>query len=83
MPSRIESFQFTSGGVQLGGQFYRSDRPGRRPTCIFIHGIPGSEKNLDIAGALVRRGLARRGLEPTVEVGATEAVTPLPASERI
>lgn len=41
-----------SQGSKLLGGFYRGAGVGPRPTAILLHGVPGVEKNLDIAYAL-------------------------------
>lgn len=43
---------FDSHGHKLLGGFYRAAGETPRPTVILLHGIPGVEKNLDIAYAL-------------------------------
>lgn len=48
-------FRFPSAGVHLVGEFYAGGE-GMLPTAMFIHGLPGHEKNRDIAQALQSRG---------------------------
>ncbi len=48
--------RFSSAGADLAGQIYLGAGDGPRPTCIFLHGMPGIEKNLDVAEALSERG---------------------------
>ncbi|MBI4770011.1 MAG: alpha/beta fold hydrolase [Chloroflexi bacterium] len=43
---------FHSGGCRLLGGFYRAGGAAPRPTALLLHGVPGVEKNLDIAYAL-------------------------------
>src|SRR5574342_92496 len=39
-------------GSKILGALYRGTGEGARPTAILIHGLPGVEKNLDIAYGL-------------------------------
>lgn len=48
----LEDVVFESQGSRLLGGFYRGAGSGLRPTAILLHGVPGVEKNLDIAYAL-------------------------------
>ena len=43
-------------GMKLLGGLYRGAGRGPRPTAILLHGVPGVEKNLDIAYALRDKG---------------------------
>lgn len=52
----VEAFVFPSQGDVLVGTFYAAGGNVPRPTCIFTHGLPGAEKNYDIAYALRDRG---------------------------
>ena len=45
-----------SQGSKLLGGFYRAKGRGPRPTAVLLHGVPGVEKNLDIAYELRDRG---------------------------
>jgi pimeloyl-ACP methyl ester carboxylesterase len=45
-----------SNGCKLVGGLYRGAGVGPRPTAILLHGLPGIEKNLDIAYALREAG---------------------------
>ena len=45
----VESIQFMSGDARLIGVLYAAADSGPRPTAILLHGMPGSEKNVDIA----------------------------------
>lgn len=47
---------FVSHGSALNGQIYLADGAGPHPTVILLHGLPGYEKNLDIAQAIRRAG---------------------------
>jgi acetyl esterase/lipase len=48
----LEEVVFHSHGSKLLGGFYRGAGVGPRPTAILLHGVPGVEKNLDIAYTL-------------------------------
>lgn len=48
----LDDVVFRSQGARLLGGFYRAAGSGPRPTAILLHGVPGVEKNLDIAYAL-------------------------------
>ena len=54
-PSTIE-LSFDSAGASLNGHFYLANGAGPHPTVILLHGLPGNEKNLDIAQAARRAG---------------------------
>ena len=45
-----------SQGSKLLGGFYRAEGSGPRPTAILLHGVPGVEKNLDVAYELRDKG---------------------------
>jgi pimeloyl-ACP methyl ester carboxylesterase len=55
-PARSEVLHIPSGGVQINGLAYVAAGPGPHPTAILAHGLPGNEKNLDLAQALRRGG---------------------------
>jgi pimeloyl-ACP methyl ester carboxylesterase len=55
-PARMEVLHIPSGGVQLNGLAYLASGAGAHPTFIFFHGLPGNEKNLDLAQAVRRAG---------------------------
>jgi pimeloyl-ACP methyl ester carboxylesterase len=55
-PARSEVLHIPSGGVQINGLAYLAAGPGAHPTVILLHGLPGNEKNLDLAQALRRGG---------------------------
>jgi pimeloyl-ACP methyl ester carboxylesterase len=55
-PARSEVLHIPSGGVQINGLAYVAAGPGAHPTVILLHGLPGNEKNLDLAQALRRGG---------------------------
>ncbi len=50
--SGLEGVVITSAGSKLLGALYRAAGAGPHPTALVLHGIPGLEKNTDIAYAL-------------------------------
>jgi uncharacterized protein len=54
-PTTIE-LSFESAGKTLNGHIYIADGAGPHPTVVLLHGLPGNEKNLDIAQAARRAG---------------------------
>jgi pimeloyl-ACP methyl ester carboxylesterase len=55
-PARMEVIHIPSGGVEINGVVYVASGPGVHPTFVFFHGLPGNEKNLDLAQAVRRAG---------------------------
>jgi uncharacterized protein len=55
-PARMEVLHIPSGGVKINGVAYLASGAGAHPTFVFFHGLPGNEKNLDIAQAVRRDG---------------------------
>ena len=55
-PARMEVLHIPSGNVQINGVAYLAAGPGLHPTIIICHGLPGNEKNLDLAQAIRRAG---------------------------
>ena len=55
-PARMEVLHIPSGGVALNGVAYLASGPGPHPTLVIMHGLPGNEKNLDLAQAVRRAG---------------------------
>lgn len=55
-PARMEVLHIPSGGVRINGVAYLAAGAGVHPTFVFFHGLPGNEKNLDIAQAVRRDG---------------------------
>ena len=51
-PAGLDGVVFASQGCLLLGGFYRAAGSGPRPTAILCHGVPGVEKNLDLAYGL-------------------------------
>ena len=55
-PPTVEEITFTNGDSRLTGLLYLANGRGPHPTVILLHGLPGNEKNLDIAQAVRRAG---------------------------
>ncbi len=55
-PARMEVIHVPSGGVDINGVVYVASGPGPHPTFVLFHGLPGNEKNLDLAQAARRAG---------------------------
>jgi pimeloyl-ACP methyl ester carboxylesterase len=55
-PARMEVLHIRSGGVKINGVAYLASGAGTHPTFVFFHGLPGNEKNLDLAQAVRRAG---------------------------
>jgi len=55
-PARMEVLHIPSGNVKINGVAYLAGGAGPHPTFVFFHGLPGNEKNLDIAQAVRRDG---------------------------
>ena len=55
-PARMEVLHIPSGGVAINGVAYLASGAGRHPTIVILHGLPGNEKNLDLAQAVRRAG---------------------------
>ncbi len=55
-PARMEVLHVPSGGVKINGVAYLASGAGTHPTFVFFHGLPGNEKNLDLAQAVRRAG---------------------------
>ena len=55
-PARMEVLHIPSGGVRINGVAYLASGAGTHPTFVFFHGLPGNEKNLDLAQAVRRDG---------------------------
>jgi len=55
-PARMEVIHVPSGGMQINGVVYVASGPGSHPTFVLFHGLPGNEKNLDLAQAVRRAG---------------------------
>lgn len=55
-PARMEVLHIPSGTVAINGVAYLAAGPGVHPTVVICHGLPGNEKNLDLAQAVRRAG---------------------------
>jgi len=55
-PARMEVLHIPSGGVRINGVAYLAAGAGAHPTFVLLHGLPGNEKNLDLAQAVRRAG---------------------------
>jgi len=55
-PARMAVLHIPSGGVKINGVAYLASGAGPHPTVILLHGLPGNEKNLDLAQAIRRDG---------------------------
>ena len=55
-PARSEVLHIPSGGLLINGLAYIPSGAGPHPTVVLAHGLPGNEKNLDLAQALRRAG---------------------------
>lgn len=52
----IEGASFRSEGESLIGVIYIGSGEGPKPTVLLLHGLPGLEKNVDIAYSLREMG---------------------------
>jgi pimeloyl-ACP methyl ester carboxylesterase len=55
-PARMEVLHIPSHGVVFNGVAYLAAGAGVHPTLVLMHGLPGNEKNLDLAQAVRRAG---------------------------
>lgn len=55
-PARMEVLHIPSGGVQINGVAYVAQGAGPHPAVVLLHGLPGNEKNIDLAQAIRRAG---------------------------
>ena len=55
-PARSAVLHIPSGGVEINGLVYVASGAGPHPTLVLCHGLPGNEKNLDLAQAVRRAG---------------------------
>lgn len=55
-PARLVVLHIPSGGVLINGVAYLASGAGPHPTFVLLHGLPGNEKNLDLAQAVRRAG---------------------------
>lgn len=57
-PPSMASVRIPSDGAQLNGIVYVPGGPGPHPVAFVLHGLPGDERNLDLAQVLRRDGWA-------------------------
>jgi pimeloyl-ACP methyl ester carboxylesterase len=55
-PARMAVLHIPSGGVAINGVAYVPAGAGPHPTVVLLHGLPGNEKNLDLAQVMRRAG---------------------------
>jgi len=55
-PAKMTVLHIPSHGVLINGLIYQPTGVGPHPTLIICHGLPGNEKNLDLAQAVRRAG---------------------------
>lgn len=55
-PAAMTVLHIPSHGVLINGIDYRPSGAGLHPTLVICHGLPGNEKNLDLAQAVRRAG---------------------------
>src|SRR3954466_3724168 len=55
-PAGMEVLHIPSGGVKINGIAYTAAGAGPHPVLVLMHGLPGNEKNLDLAQAVRRAG---------------------------
>lgn len=55
-PPGMEVLHIPSGGVRINAVAYTAAGAGPHPVLVLMHGLPGNEKNLDLAQAVRRSG---------------------------
>jgi uncharacterized protein len=55
-PAAMAVLHIPSHGVLINGLIYQPSGAGSHPTLVICHGLPGNEKNLDLAQAVRRAG---------------------------
>jgi len=55
-PAQMTVLHIPTHGVQINGIVYQPSGAGPFPTLVICHGLPGNEKNLDLAQAVRRAG---------------------------
>jgi len=55
-PAGMTVLHIPSHGLQINGIVYQPSGAARHPTLVICHGLPGNEKNLDLAQAVRRAG---------------------------
>jgi uncharacterized protein len=55
-PAALTALRIPTHGVLINGIIYQASGEGAHPTLVICHGLPGNEKNLDLAQAARRAG---------------------------
>src|SRR5262249_37044796 len=55
-PAKMTVLHIPSHGVLINGLVYHPQGAGPHPTLVLCHGLPGNEKNLDLAQSVRRAG---------------------------
>ncbi len=55
-PAQMTVLRIPTHGVQVNGIIYQASGPGPHPTLLICHGLPGNEKNVDLAQTVRRAG---------------------------
>lgn len=55
-PAAMTVLHIPTHGVEINGLVYSPVGAGVHPTVVLCHGLPGNEKNLDLAQAIRRAG---------------------------
>jgi pimeloyl-ACP methyl ester carboxylesterase len=55
-PAHNQQLLIPSGGVGINAVLFQASGPDPHPTVILMHGLPGNERNLDLAQAIRRCG---------------------------
>lgn len=55
-PARNRQLLVQSGGQGMNALFFLASGEGPKPTMLLLHGLPGNERNLDLAQAVRRAG---------------------------
>ena len=55
-PAAMKVLHIPSHGISINGIIYMPSGTGPHPTIVICHGLPGNEKNLDLAQAVRRAG---------------------------
>ena len=56
-PAETNRVRFSSHGSALNGVFFLVQGSGFKPTVVLLHGIPGTDRNFDLAHAFRRAGM--------------------------
>lgn len=55
-PPGLVEMSFDVAGSRVNGIVYTANGPGPHPTVVLLHGLPGNERNLDLAQEMRRQG---------------------------